>query len=73
MIAYIEQLTVDTVKIIQYYDNDGIVFVTVGITNSIAKYGNVVAEGICAGFCIYLAGKVKRTDCNEGNWIIELL
>jgi hypothetical protein len=55
------------VKRIQYYDKDVIVFVTVGITNSIAEFGNVIAEGICAGFCIYLTGKVKRTDCNEGN------
>jgi len=55
------------VKRIQYYDNDVMSFVTVGITNSIAKFGNVIAKGICAGFCIYLTGKVKRTDCNEGN------
>jgi len=62
-------------KKIQYYDTDDdvMVFVTVGIANSIAKYGNVVTEGICAGFRIYLTGKVKRADCNEGNWIIELL
>jgi len=61
------------VKRIQYYDNDVMVFVTVGITDSIAKFGNVIAEGIRAGFCIYLTGKVKRTDCNEGTSIIELL
>lgn len=60
---------------IHYYntDDDIMLFVTVGITNSIAKYGNVITKGICAGFRIYLTGKVKRTDCNEGNWIIELL
>jgi hypothetical protein len=61
------------VKRIQCCDDDVMVFVTVGITNSIAKYGNVIAEGICAGFCIYLTGKAKRTDCNEGTLIIELL
>jgi len=54
-------------------DDDVMVFVTVGITNSVAKYSNVIAAGICAGFCVYLTGKVKRTDCNEGTLIIELL
>jgi hypothetical protein len=48
-------------------DDNRPVFVTVGITNSIAKYCNVFTKGICAGFCVYLAGKVKRTDYNEGN------
>jgi hypothetical protein len=46
------------------------IFVTVGITNPFAEYGNVFTKGLCTGFYLYLVGKVKRTNHNEGKLII---